>query len=85
MHHLLVHFLSFLILLSFVDSIPGIEFGDNKAKKYFTEANGLAEITFKENMSKNYKHTYIYIFNVRRFKILINIKLFIVNCFSMSN
>ena len=53
MHHLLVHFLSFLILLSFVDSIPGIEFGDNKAKKYFTEANGLAEITFKENMSKN--------------------------------
>ena len=50
MHHYL--FLSLTVHLSFVNAIPGIEFGDNQAKKYFTEDNGLAELTFKESMSK---------------------------------
>ena len=49
MHHYL--FLSITLHLSFLDAIPGIEFGDNQAKKYFTEDNGLAELTFKESMS----------------------------------
>ena len=42
----------FEFLFTPLDAITGIEFGDNKAKKYSTEDNGLAEITFKENMSR---------------------------------
>ena len=44
--------LSFQFFFSSLKAIPGIEFGDNKARKYFTEDNGLAELIFKENMSK---------------------------------
>ena len=50
MYHYL--FLSLTFHLSFLDAIPAIEFGDNQAKKYFTEDNGLAELSFKESMSK---------------------------------
>ena len=50
MHHYL--FLSIMFHLSFLDTLPGIEFGDNQAKKYLTEDNGLAELSFKESMSK---------------------------------
>ena len=31
------------------NSVPGFEFGDNRAAKYLTEDNGLAEITFQES------------------------------------
>ena len=44
--------LSFVFFFSSLEAIPGVEFGDNKAKKYFTEDNGLAEWIFKECMSK---------------------------------
>ena len=30
------------------DSVPGFEFGDNRAAKYLTDDNGVAEITFQE-------------------------------------
>ena len=29
-------------------SVPGFEFGDNRAAKYLTDDNGVAEITFQE-------------------------------------
>ena len=50
MHYFLLLYLSFELNFSSLHGIPGIEFGDNKAKKYFTEDNGLAELTFKENI-----------------------------------
>ena len=30
------------------NSVPGFEFGDNRAAKYLTDDNGVAEITFQE-------------------------------------
>ena len=51
MHYFLFLYLSFELKFSSLHAIPGIEFGDNKAKKYFTKDNGLAELTFKENMN----------------------------------
>ena len=35
-------------LVIILRALPGIEFGDNKALKYLTEDNGVAEVSFKE-------------------------------------
>ena len=32
------------------NSVPGFEYGDNRAAKYLTEDNGVAEITFQERI-----------------------------------
>ena len=37
-------------LVIILRALPGIEFGDNKALKYLTEDNGVAEVSFKENL-----------------------------------
>ena len=47
-------------LVIILRAVPGIEFGDNKALKYLTEDNGVAEVSFKEDLENicdlNHRH-----------------------------
>ena len=38
------------IFIKASQSVPGFEFGDNRAAKYLTDDNGVAEITFQEGI-----------------------------------
>ena len=44
--------LSFLVIIfaKVTNSVPGFEFEDNRAAKYLTDKNGVAEITFQERI-----------------------------------
>ena len=39
-----------IIFTKVTNSVPGFEFEDNRAAKYLTDQNGVAEITFQERM-----------------------------------
>ena len=40
----------FCISSKVTNSVPGFEFGDNRAAKYLTDENGVAEITVQERI-----------------------------------
>ena len=42
--------LLFCISTKVTNSVPGFEFGDNRAAKYLTDDNGVAEITVQERI-----------------------------------
>ena len=39
-----------IIFAKVTNSVPGFEFEDNRAAKYLTDQNGVAEITFQERI-----------------------------------
>ena len=39
-----------IIFTKVTNSVPGFEFEDNRAAKYLTDQNGVAEITFQERI-----------------------------------
>ena len=38
------------LFIKLSETVPGFEFGDNRAAKYLTDDNGVAEITFQERI-----------------------------------
>ena len=40
-----------IIFTKVTNSVPGFEFEDNRAAKYLTDQNGVAEITFQERIN----------------------------------
>ena len=53
-------------LVIILRALPGIEFGDNKALKYLTEDNGVAEVSFKENLGNILKLLFFLLVIIRR-------------------